>query len=960
MDKQAHRRRWAELEVLLDQMQELPAESRESRLAELEERDPELHGALLRLLAAMDAEDSFLERGPLDLSGEDSERLLMELRDDRDASADPGRREIRRNAGKEMRFGPYRLLERLGSGGMAEVWLAERDDEVLRQKVAIKLLHPLTGAEAAERFHSERQILGALRHDGIAKILDAGADPGMPPYLVLEYVDGSEITEYCQAEDLRLDDRLRLFLSVCDAVAYAHRRLIVHRDLKPSNILVTKDGRVKLVDFGIAKLLDPSAIALAEAPMTRTGVFLMTPEYAAPEQIQGEAITTATDVYGLGVLLFELLTGKRPFDLQGKSPSEIERIVCESEPEKPSTGAGVGAKPPPRTESWRKRLRGDLDTIVLKAMRKEPDERYVTVRDLSDDVRRFLDGHPVAARPATFGYRAGKYVRRHRFGVAAATLVALALLAGVVATAWQTRTARREAARAQAVGDFLFDLFEGADPESNPGQPLTALDLVNAGATQVDHLEAGPRAQVDLLRILGTLYGKLGEVEKGESFLRRAVALATGELGAGSTAARESEVALAEHLAVVGDPQEAERILQGLLAAGAGENSAAAHTSIGVALMKRGRYEESERHLRQAIDLTVHDPGGAAHGSARMELGNLLIHQERWEDAEQTLREVLASREKALGRNHVDVATIRWNLAELMLRTARFADAEQVHREILEIRQVIYPNGHPDIARSLGQIGAAVQRQGRFEEAGRLYEQAVEAWDERFGRANPALGEILTNLAALRYRLGDIDGAVEVQSDALGIWREVWGDQDDNLVAAGLNNLGVMHRELGAYDKAGGFFEEALEMRRRLHGDGHATVGMSLANLGRLRMLEGRLAEAETHSMEGLSICERQLPAGHPALLAAQMAAGAVLVERGGLARALPLLTTAAEAYETMLPEGDARLGETHLWLGVAKSRLGDSEAGVHLTRAAKTLEKALGSEAALVRRARRELQAVR
>jgi len=938
MEEQTHHKRWAELEPLLDEVMVLSIKDQEDRLQALAKRDPELHDALRRLLIAMDDDDSFLERGAIDLSGDAPKRLLEEMRA-------PG-----------TRLGPYKLLERLGSGGMAEVWLAERDDEVLHQKVAIKLLHPLVGNNAAERFRSERHILGALRHDGIAKILDAGVAPGTPPYLVLEYVDGVPITDYCRQQRLSLRARLQLFREICDAVGYAHRRLIVHRDLKPSNILVTQAGRVKLVDFGIAKLLDPAVISLTDVPMTKTGLFLMTPDYAAPEQVRGEEITTATDVYGLGVLLYELLAGKKPFDLQGKPASEVERIVCDTGPEKPSTEIRPGGKPQDSAR-WYKRLRGDLDTIVLKAMRREPDSRYATVQDFADDVGRYLDGLPVAARPATLTYRTRKFVRRNRIGVAAAVLVSLAVLTGIATTTWQANTARSEAARAQAVNDFLFQLFEGADPERNPGEPLTALDLLDAGAEKVNSLQAGPSAQVDMLRILGTLYGKLGEVEKGEAFLRQAVNQATTSLGPHSSVALKARVALAVHLTSVGDPLEAEAILQKLLKDGAGDETVAAQTWIGVAFMKRGNYEQAETHFRLAIERSSMNREDSQSDAARMELGNLLMHQERWEEAEETLRQVASSRAAELGHDHVDVAIVLWNLAELMLKTARFADAEQLHGEILGIRRNIYPNGHPDIARSLGQLAAAVQRQGRFEEAGKLYQEAVDAWDQRFGRANPSLGEIFANLAALRYRLGDLQGAVKYQSNALSIWYEIWGTQDDNMVAAGLNNLGVMHRELGAYDEADRYINEALAMRRRLHGDGHATVGMSLANLGRLRMLEGRLDDAERYSVEGLAICENQLPQGHPALLGAQMTAGAVLVERGKAAEGLPLLSTVANAYETMLPPTDARLAETHLWIGVAKARLDDTGARKHLKRAQESLTAVLGADSALAQRATIELE---
>ena len=426
-----HINRWDEIEPLLDELMVLSQESRETRLRNISARDVELGRALARLLAAIGDETSFLEIGALGANSDDALKVMGSVQTKLGTQA---------QLEEGGTLGPYHLIKRLGTGGMADVWLGQRERALRNQQVAIKVLRPLMGTEGEARFEAEREILATLRHDGIAHILDAGTTQQGLSYLALEFVDGSKITEYCNHHHLNLNRRLALFIQACDAVVYAHTRLIVHRDLKPSNILVTLEGHVKLVDFGIAKLLDPATLVDVDTPMTRTGIFLMTPEYAAPEQIRGEPITTATDVYALGVVLYELLTGRRPFDLKGLSAAEVEKIICETEP-----------APLDVLENLSKvsSVPSDLAVVTLKALRKEPELRYGSVRSLVDDLTNFQAGRPIAARPATPGYRLRKFVQRNRVIVSASGLVTLALVLGIVTTTWQANTARNEAARRQ-------------------------------------------------------------------------------------------------------------------------------------------------------------------------------------------------------------------------------------------------------------------------------------------------------------------------------------------------------------------------------------------------------------------------------------------------------------------------------------------------------------------------------
>lgn len=402
------------------------------------------------------------------------------------------------------RIGAYRVLRELGRGGMGAVFLAARDDERYQQHVAIKLIKPGIADELMRRrFRNEMQILAELNHPNIARLFDAGQTEDDLPYLVMEYVEGKPIDVYCEEQQLSIDQRLRLFCTVCSAVQYAHQHLIIHRDIKPGNILVSSDGVPKLVDFGVAKLLDTSRTT----DITATAMQFMTPQYASPEQVLGGSVTTATDVYSLGVVLYALLSGRLPYRLKTRLPHEITKAICEQEPQRPSA-----AEP-------RKRLHKDLDNIVLMAMRKEAERRYATAEQLADDIRRHLDGLPVRARKDTFGYRAGKFVRRQKVAVTAALLIALTLIAGIIATAWKNSVARAERARAerrfgevrQLANSFVFEVHDSIEklPGSTPARSL----IVQRGLKYLDSLAQDATGDRELQRELAAAYEKLGAVQ---------------------------------------------------------------------------------------------------------------------------------------------------------------------------------------------------------------------------------------------------------------------------------------------------------------------------------------------------------------------------------------------------------------------------------------------------------------
>ena len=453
-----------------------------------------------------------------------------------DAAARRGFNEATAKEG--TRIGPYRILRELGHGGMGSVYLAERDDEHYHQQVAIKLIKPGLGGDAIrKRFRNEMQILADLSHPNIARLLDGGETVEGVPYLVMEYVEGRPIDVVCDDKQLSIEERLKLFATVCAAVQYAHQHLVIHRDIKPGNILVTEDGLPKLVDFGIAKLLDQD-----RTEATATAMPFMTPDYASPEQVRGVSVTTATDIYSLGVVLYELLTGQRPYRLKSGVAHEVAKAICDDEPRRPST--------------TQKRVDADLDNIVLMAMRKEPERRYATAEQFAEDIQRHLNGLPVRARPATFSYRAGKFIRRHKFGVAAAVLIVLTLLTGIVATVWQARVARAERARAerrfeevrQLANSFVFEVHDAVAnlPGSTPARSL----IVQRGLKYLDSLAQDAAGDRGLQRELAAAYEKLGTVQYTPSVAH------LGDL-AGALESHRKAAALREAL-VAADPGNAD------------------------------------------------------------------------------------------------------------------------------------------------------------------------------------------------------------------------------------------------------------------------------------------------------------------------------------------------------------------------------------------------------------------
>lgn len=708
-------------------------EERRALLAATAEEDPELAAEVERFLAADAQAGRFLE----------------------DAVAAGAAAVVQGDLGR--RVGPYRLVAELGRGGMGVVYLAERDGE-FQQRVAVKLLHRgLETAEVLARFQTERQILARLDHPSIARLFDGGTTANGRPYFVMEVVAGRPIDAYCDAESLPVRDRLALFLQVLEAVREAHRNLVVHRDLKPSNVLVTADGRPKLLDFGVAKILDPEVPGRLD--VTGLGPARpMTLAYAAPEQVLGRPVTTATDVYALGVLLYRLLTGRHPYPVEGKTGPEVERLILEHRPERPS----LHAQQP-------RQLRGDLDTIVLAALAKEPAERYGSVERLAEDLALHLQGRPITFRPTPLRTRAVKFVRRHRWGAVAATAILALVLSLIVSLVVLSARTARERDRATQVSSLLADLFKIADPEEGRGGSITARELLDQGTDKVlRQLDRQPETQGPLLATLGRLYAQLGLYDRAVEVLRKSVTVERRR-GAAHPDLAAALRDLGRALAGGGRFAEAEPVFREALAM-AERVYPADHSEVAVAVNNYaliehdlGRYEAAEPLYRRAVELERQGGGAAArYGLTHANWALLLIDLGRYGEAVAACREILAAREALSPPNPAVVADALEYEAMALQGEGRLAEAETAARRSLALRERYLPPDDRDLARSRNELGAVLRDRGEMDAAEPLLRGALADRRRLLGPDHVEVAvslEDLGDLLVARARYGEAEEA---------------------------------------------------------------------------------------------------------------------------------------------------------------------------------------------------------
>ncbi len=899
--------RFRRLDELFLAAVDLAAAERATLLSSLRDSEPGICAELERLLAREDARTELEPLAPTPVESLEAHEL--------------GRPDV----------GPYRLLETIGEGGMGTVWLGERRDGLIKRPVALKLPRgPWPRKGLLARLARERDILSALEHPNIARLYDAGLAADGQPYLALEYVEGDPIDRYVDDQGLDLRARLRLFLQVTDAVAHAHAKLIVHRDIKPSNILVTEEGHVRLLDFGIAKLLEDEHEGF---PLTQIVGTALTPEYASPEHIAGEALTVATDVYSLGVLLYELLTGERPYRLRRQTASALEEAILETDPKRPSEIVGDSMD--------RSALRGDVDTIVLKALKKNPDERYATVYELAEDIQRHLDDMPVKARPDGRWYRARKFVTRNRLVVAASVAVVSALVVGALTALWQARIAFEERDRAEEVKEFIASIFREADPYVATGQ-LSAVDLLDQAHQRIDErFEDRPELRVELLNVVGRSLIRLQDTDRAETVISTALGQARSELGPTHPKTVEARVLMAKVHRFRGRPdemrEEVESVLPILRAAPELNRSDLSEVlqDRAHAAIDQGQYEEAVTFARESFDFALERFG---------------------EESTQA----------------VDSGT----LYGLTLHFVRDDDeAMRVARRALDLALRAYGDDprHPRVADARGLYSRTLASVERIDEALLQLRTGRELAVERFGEDSLMAGFMAERLVMLAIYLGDLELAVARGTDTVKILSQHYSEESYNFataVRARAYSRLYARRPLEALAD----LEQAWKIMSSTRGEGSEQAltvlsarALAMSHLGRsddarrdLRVAMAGFDErfrtpplvGWMHGLALLGIGEAdealfvlqlafdqrhadQHPKRVEALL--QVAMGQVLVVQGEFGDAVRRLESGAAALEKQQQQASPELADAWVALGRARVGLGQPQAAIEALGRANT-----------------------
>ena len=905
---------WARVEAIFDEAHELPSDARAPFLDRACAGDAGLRAEVEALLEAADR-PGVLDRPLEEVAG----AIAVEATGPPDTGAALGRR-----------VGPWRLVDDVGAGGMGRVFLAERVEGGFEQRAALKVLRwELATPQLVDRFGRERQILARLESPAIARLIDGGLTEDGLPYLAMEYVEGEPIDDHCRTSGAGLDRRLDLFVDVAEAVDTAHRNLVVHRDLKPSNILVDHDGRVRLLDFGVASLVDETS---PDGRLTHTRLGPATPSCAAPEQLTGGAITTATDVWALGVLLYELLTDEHPFDLDGPT-HEITARVLGAEIVAPSRRVGGDT---------RRRLRGDLDNIVGRALAREPSERYGSVSRLVDDVQRHRAGLPVSARAATWRYRTAKAIGRHRRAVTAAALliVVIASLNGFHTwrLAQERDRARAEQRKAEEVTAFVQSMFESNDPVRSQGEEISARELLDRGAERIEtELIDQPAVAGEMHHVVGQLYTKLGAYPSARDHLEQAAELRRQALGRHS-------IPLAESLDQLGTVRQTLDDLDGAIEAQTEAMAirrrhpddavglARSLNELGLTLAYRGDYDEAERHLREAYELhtVASGPTAAATATALGNLGLAIKWNGDFDRAEPIYRQVLAIRETDPGRMSPEYAVSLDNLGVLLGQRGDYEESEECFREALRIRRRILGEEHPDVAMNLNNLATLFRVQGRLDVAEPIYREVLAVNRRIHGDGHRTVATNLHNLASVLTARGDHAGADSCLTAVLDIRRRVFGD-DHIEVAMARNELVNVLLPLGDLERADDESAAAVRTAGATVGENSAELASALANRGRVLLELDRPREARP-------LLERSLVARRATLAPDHWETGASAALLGEC-----LLRLGEATAESLLTEGydilRAARGEDFAFTGRVRTVLRDHYRATGRVEAARSLD---------------------
>ena len=839
--------RWKQVDALIVEAMRTPDGDRRAFLERIDGEAPELSAEVRELLELRSAAANFLEDPAADLS--------VGAPSFEDQTVCPV-------VGKMV--GPYRVERKIGEGGMGAVYLAERADDEYQHQVAVKLLRPdVTGVDLVRRFRAERQILAVLDHPNISRLLDGGTTGDNRPFLVMEFVEGVPIDQFCDERTLSVDDRLELFLKVCDAVSFAHQNLVVHRDLKPSNILVTDSGDPKLLDFGIAKLLEPSVFRRVDEEVTATGHRPMSPSFASPEHIRGMPITTSSDVYSLGALLYLLLTGSVPRRFADFTIPAVENEFSR-EPVPPSVAVSKSDTSGPFRRRWR--LEGDIDAVVLKALREEPDHRYPTVGEFSDDLRRYQRGLPVNAHQGGVAYRTSRFLRRHRIAVCMGAVIAALVIAAAGALGIQAKRITSERDRAERVAEFTASILGEASPVSGSGDDSIRA-VLESSATRIDlEFSDQPETQADLLLAVGEIYNELGMFRQARPLLSRSVDLRETYGGELNRKLPQSLAALGHALEEIGEIEEGRELLERALING------------------RREYGEDSEFVMRALN----------------RLGKSYWRQSEFQEAVDRFRYARAIGETRYGAQDPRVAIGVGQLAHVLCEMGEFEESEQLHLQSVAVLEHSGDGYRVPLADRLASLGVLYWKTGRYDLAVGEIERALEIREMLFDPNDPVIGNTLGDLANVQADRGELRVAEALLRRGLDVIVRGSGANGPNALA-NRNNLASVLFELGEIEEAHREWKFVLDGHRDLYGNQNLWTAYVLRAVALTEHYLGGDTDALRFDSESLEIIERAVGGGHPELAAGRGVSARIRLgqgDRDGAEQLLRSLLTPVEGED--------------------------------------------------------------
>ncbi len=830
--------RWGQIQSIFHEIVKRPDSDRLSALESACGSDGLLRAEVLAMIEADDNNASWLDRGLAEIAHQMIGTPFEPI--------------------SSREFGPYRLIKVVGEGGMGVVWLAERTDA--GNLVAIKFLpHAELSPSRRERFAREIRTLAKLKHAFIARLYDAGALVDGTPWFAMEYVEGVSFTVYCRERKRSIEERLCLFRSICEAVQYAHGQEIIHRDLKPSNIMVEGDGTPRLLDFGIARELQH----LDEfAERTRPGLRFMSPDYAAPEWAHDGIAGPYTDVYSLGVILYEMLTGRLPFEGRNHSPDEAEKSVAVSDPIKPSVAAELLGSALSRP-AW-----NELDVLCLKAMHRDATKRYPSVEALIRDINHYLNGRPLEARPDTWRYRMSKFVRRKR-GLVFATSLAFTLLAcmAVLFTlrlAKERNTALAEAARTERIQRFMLSLFQGDDKEAGPAGNLRVVTLIDRGVSEARSLNGEPLVQAELYQTLGTMYQKLGKLDRADALLQSSLKERKSQPEPDYSAVADNLIAIGLLRADQGQSKEAGRLVHEALAVINTHEShnksllAKANYALGVVLVGSGKYGDAVEVLNRVVSLQ------SAEGVASPELAKTLttladaqVYLGHYSVSDSLNQRALAIDRQAYGDGHPQVGNDLGNLAQIQETWGHYAESERYERQALGISEAWYGKDHPNTAGKMTALAQTLIYERKYQEADALLQQALAVQQKVYGDTHPRVAYVVNLLGSVANQRRDSKLAAEDFRRVADIYRLAYGDGDYR-VAVAMGNLASVYFAEKRYVLAERTFRDVVQRFTRALSAGSINTGMAEIKLGRTLLVERRYREAEEQTRTGYEVLLKQ------------------------------------------------------------------------------------------------------